>query len=178
MSVDRTLNLLQWRIEKILYEDVFGKGKMNHGKFQDPVPLLISYADSATIAVNPYYPVNAQLTAIQVNDLARNVSYTWIKNTTYPSGYWANNMASSGMTSAAPGATPLVTPGNNLQIAVSVFNMGTVGGTITVTVENASTSAVLNSQALTVTPQGNVATNFVTLTMPTTAFSILVSATP
>ncbi len=82
------------------------------------------------------------------------------------------------MTNAAPGATPLITPGNNLQIAVSVFNMGTVGGTITVTIENASTSAVLNSQALTVSPQGNVATNPVTLTMPATALSILVSATP
>ena len=87
-------------------------------------------------------------------------------------------MAGSGMTNEAPGATPLITPGNNLQIAVSVFNMGTVGGTITVTISNASTSAVLNSQALAVTPQGNVSTNFVTLTMPATAFSILVSATP
>jgi len=144
---------------------------------QGPVPLLISYADSATMTVNPYYPVNAQLTAIQVNDLARNVSYTWVKNTTYPSGYWANNMASSGMTSAAPGATPLVTPGNNLQIAVSVFNMGTVGGTITVTIQNAQTT-VLNSQALTVTPQANVATNLITLTMPATAYSLIISATP
>jgi len=145
---------------------------------QNPVPLLISYADSATIAVNPYYPVDAQLTAIQVNDLARNISYTWIKNPTYPTGYWANTMAGSGMTNAPAGATPLITPGNNLQIAVSVFNMGTVSGTITVTVSNASTSAVLNSQALAVTPQGNVSTNFVTLTMPATAFSILISATP
>lgn len=150
---------------------------MNHGNLQDPVPLIISYSDSATMTISPYYPVNAQLTAIQVNDLARNVSYTWIKNTTYPSGYWANNMASSGMTSAAPGATPLVTPGNYLQMAVSVFNMGSVGGTITVTIQNAQTT-VLNSQTLTVTPQGNVATNLVTLTMPTTAFSIIVSATP
>ena len=168
-------NLLQWRIEKILYEDVFGKSR---GNMQGPVPLLISYADSATIAVNPYYPVNAQLTAIQVNDSARKVSYTWVKNTTYPSGYWANNMAGSGYTNANPGDTPLITPGNNLQIAVSVFNMGTVGGTITVVVSNASTSAVLNTQALSVAQQGNVSTSLVTLTMPTTAFSILVSATP
>jgi hypothetical protein len=87
-------------------------------------------------------------------------------------------MAGTGMTNAPAGATPLVTPGNNLQMAVSVFNMGTVGGTITVTIENASTSAVLNTQALTVTAQGNVATSLVTLTMPTTAYSLLVSATP
>jgi len=145
---------------------------------QNPVPLLISYADSATIAVNPYYPVNAQLSSIQVNDLARNVSYTWLKNATYPSGYWANTMAPSGMTNAAPGATPLVTPGNNLQIAVSAYNMGTVGGTLTITIENASTSAVLNSQALPAAAEATVVTNYVTLTMPALAFSILVSATP
>ena len=82
------------------------------------------------------------------------------------------------MTNAAPGATPLVTPGNNLQMAVSVFNMGTVGGTITVTISNASTSAVLNTQAIAIDPQRNVATNLVTLTMPALAFSVLVSATP
>lgn len=82
------------------------------------------------------------------------------------------------MTNAAPGATPLITPGSNLQIAVSVFNMGTIPGTITVTIENASTSAVLNSQALTVTAEGNAITSFVTLTMPTTPYSLLISATP
>ena len=82
------------------------------------------------------------------------------------------------MTNAAPGATPLITPGNNLQIAVSVFNMGTIPGTITVTIENASTSAVLNTQALTVAAEGNAATAFVTLTMPTTPYSLLISATP
>jgi hypothetical protein len=87
-------------------------------------------------------------------------------------------MAGTGYTNANPGDTPLITPGNNLQIAVSVFNMGTVGGTITVVVSNASTSAVLNTQALSVAQQGNVSTSLVTLTMPATAFSILVSATP
>ena len=166
-----------WRIENITtYEDPFNS-QMQYG-FHEPVPLMISYADSATITANPYYPVNAFLTAIQVNDLARKVSYTWVKNTTYPNGYWANNMAGSGMTNANPGDTPLITPGNNLQISVSVFNMGTVGGTITVVVANASTSATLNSQALTVAAQGNVATSLVTLTMPTTALSLLISATP
>ena len=143
------------------------------------MPLEISYADSATITANPYYPVNAFLTAIQVNDIAMKVSYTWVKNTTYPNGYWANNMAGSGMTNAAPGATPLIMPGpNNLQISVSVFNMGTVGGTITVVVSNASTSAVLNTQALTVAAQGNAATALVAITMPSTALSLLISATP
>jgi hypothetical protein len=82
------------------------------------------------------------------------------------------------MTNAAPGATPLVTPGNNLQIAVSAYNMGTVGGTLTITIENASTSAVLNSQALPAAAEATVVTNYVTLTMPALAFSILVSATP
>jgi len=158
------------------YEDTFSIfGKRG---YQEPVPLEISYADSVTIQANPFYPVNAFLTAIQVNDLARHVSYTWVKNTTYPSGYWANNMAGSGMTNATPGETPLVTPGNNLQMSVSVFNMGSVGGTITVVISNASTSAVLNSQALNVVAQANVATNLVTLTMPTTVLSLLVSATP
>ena len=140
---------------------------------------MLSYADSVTVSVMPYVPENAVLTSIQVNDLARNISYTWIKSTSYPSGYWQNNMAPSGMTNAPAGQGPMVTPGNYLQIAVSAQNMGTISGNLTFTIANSSTSAVLNTQTIAVAvAPAQATTTYVTLSMPSAPLGLLVSVTP
>ena len=69
---------------------------MNHGNLPNPVPLEISYADSATISVSPGVPAGT-LNQINIYDNARMVVYIWVKNSTYPTGSWQNvNIAGTG----------------------------------------------------------------------------------
>ena len=161
-----------------IYEDPF-QGQDMDGFLPDPLPVEISYSDSATITVNPYLSASAVLTAIQVNDLARNISYTWVRSTTYPNGYWQNNMAGTGMTNAPAGQAPMVTPGNNLQIAASFQNMGSVAGNFTVTITNETSGTQITSQTISAAALGGTgATTLVTATMPNSAISITVAVTP
>jgi flagellar hook-basal body complex protein FliE len=162
----------------VMYEDTFAT-RPGMGYLLEPQPVEIAYADSATISVNPYQAASAVLTSIQVNDLARNVSYTWIRSTTYPNGYWQNNMAPSGMTNAPAGQSPMVTPGNNLQVAASFQNMGSVAGNFTVIITNMTSSSQITSQTISAAAQGGQGvTTLVTAAMPNSAISLTIAVTP
>jgi hypothetical protein len=143
--------------------------------------VLLSYSDSAAVTVSPYVAPSASLTAIQINDLARKISYTWVKNSTYPSGSWLNNMAGTGLTNAPAGQSPLVTPGTStLSITASIMNNGSVAATFTVTITNVTSGANITTQSISCSPgaANGVGISFVTINMPTTAISINVAVTP
>jgi hypothetical protein len=161
----------------VMYEDTFAM-RPGMGYSLEPQPVEIAYADSVTVAVNPYQAASAVLTAIQVNDLARNVSYTWIRSTTYPNGHWENNMAPGGFSNAPAGQSPMVTPGNNLQISASIQNMGQ-NGNFTIVITNMTSGQQLTSQTLSAGGSGGTAsTSYVTGNMPNSAISLTIAVTP
>jgi len=64
---------------------------------------------------------SSQITAIRVQDVARDVWYSWDRSGGYPNGYWDN--AGGGGKNAPIGETPMITPGqNNLYIAFYAQN--------------------------------------------------------
>ena len=116
-----------------------------------------------------------QITAIRIQDVARNVWYSWDKNSQYPNGYWDN---AGGTGSNAPvGQAPLVTPGsNNLYISFNAVNNGNITGNLTLTIKDAAGNTLSNTVVSTA-PGGNAGAQ-VTVNMPTTPYSITLSVTP
>jgi len=73
-----------------------------------PVKIQLSFATST-------------ITAIRIQDVARDLWFSWDKNSQYPNGYWNN--AGGGGNNAPPGQTPSITPGNNnLYVAFYAVN--------------------------------------------------------
>jgi hypothetical protein len=175
----------------VLYEDPF---KVTFNKRQ-LVPLVVSYADSTTVTVNPTGatppptpppPPSAPGTAagvistIQVVDLITNVWYTWLKNTQYPTGYWVNNYGSlpAGATNANPGQTPYVTSGSNsLFLYFLCINNGAATGNLTLTIKNSTSGATLATQVISTDPNAG-AEAYVTISMPSTPINIIFAVIP
>ena len=77
-----------------------------------PVPLKIRVPKSFA---------GSKITAIRIQDVARDLWFSWDKNTQYPSGYWDN--AGGGGNNAPVGQTPMITQGaGNLYIAFYAVN--------------------------------------------------------
>ena len=65
--------------------------------------------------------MTSTIIAIRVQDIVRNIVFSWDKNGTYPNGYWDN--AGGGGNNAPVGESPNCTPGdNNLYIAFWAVN--------------------------------------------------------
>jgi hypothetical protein len=163
---------------------------MNHGNLPNPVPLEISYADSATISVSPGVPAGT-LNQINIYDNARMVVYIWVKNSTYPTGSWQNvNIAGTGgaYSSPAAGQTPIVTPGaNNLTLVWYFTNTGNVSATFTAsttitwppgTLTNPSPPGNIYTNNIVVTPGAQNQQTVSTYTMPNAIVTIGISVTP
>ena len=86
------------------------------GNLPAPVPLDIN--------VGKQFQNYTQIIAIRVQDITRDLWFSWDKNSTYPNGYWDN--AGGGGNNAPVGQSPMVTPGaGNLYIsfyAKSLYN--------------------------------------------------------
>ena len=140
-----------------------------------PTPGTTSKSIAITINLAPTTGILAQ---IQIIDLARNIAYTWVKNVTYPNGYWLNNLSGGPYTAAPQGQAPLITPGaNNLQIIVWATNIGQTTGTLTVTIKDSNGNTLASNSGS--ASQGNdVVAETGAINMPSTSYSISISTTP
>lgn len=139
-----------------------------------PLPVGINLADSNTIQIG-LATVTGQIIAIRIQDITRNIWYSWDKNTQYPNGYWDN--AGGGGTNAPVGQTPMVTPGtNNLYVSFSAVNNGSVTGNMTLNLKDPN-GTVLKS-VVNNTPAAGYAGLEATITMPTSPYSLTLTVTP
>ena len=165
----------------MLYEEVFSRGRQLNGL--NPVPLIINYADSATVNISPGVP-SGTLNQIAIYDNARMVVYIWVKNATYPSGSWQNvNIAGTGGAYSSPpaGQTPVVTPGaNNLTIVWYFTNTGTTAGTFTASTQLSWTGAPGNTYTNNVAVDAGAQNQQTvsTYTMPNAVVQVQISVTP
>lgn len=136
----------------LLYEDMQMGSKV-------PQPLVLRL-DSQTININPYGTnASGKITAIRVQDIARQKWYNW------DNGAWD----SSGQ--------PMITPGaNNLYLAFYAVNQGTLSGTLTLTLKNAA-GTTLKTQSVQVSGGGNGGLEY-TGAMPEAAYSLALAVTP
>jgi hypothetical protein len=118
----------------------------------------------------------SEITAIRIQDVARDVWYSWDKNSTYPNGYWDN---SGGTGNNAPvGETPMITPGpGNLYIAFyskNLYNM-TVNMALFIYDGNYNT---IYQQVNILTAAGASAGIQYTTAMPTGAYTLILQSNP
>jgi hypothetical protein len=154
-----------------LFEDPFRNGARQQGQ---PRPLMIDLADSDTVAIG-LATLSGSINGIRIQDVARQIWYSWDKNSTYPNGSWDNAGGTAG--NAPVGQTPLITPGNgNLLISFNAVNNGSVTGNLTLTIKDGAGNTLANQTIQ--TPAGGNAGLSVTVNMPATAYSITFSVTP
>jgi hypothetical protein len=117
-------------------------------------------------------------------DYARKVAYTWIKNSTYPTGSWTNNQAvTTTYINASAGQTPLITPGaSNLGIYALFTNTGNVPVAYTFSIKDQNgvvlTSATYTAQPGEVFSLGGYTPSNFAINMPSTPYSIAIAITP
>ena len=117
-----------------------------------------------------------QITAIRIQDVARNVWYSWDKNSQYPNGYWDN---AGGTGSNAPvGQAPIITPGpNNLYVAFYATNNYHSAVNITLIVYDGNFN-ILAEQIQIYTAAGAGASIQYTGTMPTGPYTVILYSEP
>lgn len=132
-----------------------------------PIPLKIrlpkNFAGSAIIA-------------IRTQDVARDVWYSWDKNSQYPNGYWDN---SGGTGNNAPvGQTPMITPGaGNLYIAFYAVNNYTYSVNMSLYIYDANYNVIAQQVNIYTHAGANAGIEY-TGTMPTGTYTIILYSVP
>lgn len=153
----------------ILYEEV----RLANTKTGPLYPVMLQF-DTQTISVDPYVATAGLITAIRVQDVARDIWYSWDVTTQNPQGSWNN--AGGGGKNAPVGETPRVTPGaNNLYVAFYATNMGQ-SGNLTLTLKN-SGNYILQNQTVNVASGASAGIEW-TGNMPSASYGLILSVTP
>ena len=132
-----------------------------------PVPLKIRVPKSFA---------GSKITAIRIQDVARDLWFSWDKNTQYPSGYWDN--AGGGGNNAPVGQTPMITPGpGNLYIAFYAKNLYTYSVNMTLYIYDVN-YVVLAATINAYTAAGAAASAEYTGNMPIGNYTIILYSEP
>jgi len=127
-----------------------------------PVPLKIRL---------PKNFAGSQITAIRIQDVARDLWFSWDKNSQYPNGYWDN--AGGGGNNAPVGQTPMITPGaGNLYIAFYAKNLYNYSVNMALYVYDGNYN-ILAQNVNVYTAAGAAASVEYTGTMPTGTYTII-----
>ena len=124
----------------------------------------------------PQSLASSTITALRIQDIARDVWYSWDKNSTYPNGYWDNS--GGGGKNAPVGQTPMVTPGTNtLYIAFFAVNGYSYQVNMTLYIYDANYNILASTVNFPTNP--NVAAEVEwTGNMPTTPYEIILYSQP
>jgi len=138
-----------------LYEEVFQK---NRETLPKPVPVIIKFADSASVGISPVGSPSGTIKVITITDNALKYMATW------QFGAWSG--------------PPAVTPGaDNLGVGFLISNTGAITGNFTLTITDAAGN-ILASKTTNNIPPGGTASVGWTGTMPPTAYTVNLSVTP
>ena len=115
------------------------------------------------------------ITAIRIQDVARDVWYSWDKNSSYPNGYWDNN--GGGGNNAPVGETPMITAGpGNLYIAFYAVSNYSYSVNLYLNVYDVNYNALATSYTLVGAHQG--AGVEYTGDMPATSYTLILWSSP
>jgi hypothetical protein len=132
-----------------------------------PIPLKIRL---------PLSFASSQIIAIRIQDVARDIWYSWDKNSNYPNGYWDNSGGSGN--NAPVGQTPMITPGpGNLYIAFYAVNKNNYAVNMSLYIYDGNWNII--SQKLNIyTGAGASADIEYTGPMPTGSYTIILYSVP
>jgi hypothetical protein len=117
-----------------------------------------------------------EITAIRIQDVARDIWYCWDKNSTYPNGYWDN--CGGGGNNAPVGEAPVITAGyGNLYVAFYAVNTTNNPIYISLYIGNTINGELASATAI-YTPAGQGAGIEFTGSMPTTTYTIILWSGP